>query len=258
MARARSTSRCTATSCSSKLGDAGPDFDDYFGEVLARDRQPGRPLAGRAPAHRRRRAAQHHPLQLEDVPREHQRHGASAVGARVGHARGAARCGSGQPADAPKPMAMEQILPFGAGYDFFDRMGGRVYPERPQRARHELQHPLGLRAGCPSTRRRCARRTARRAPTEILQRSPQNAVLLPEPGGQGLAAGDPRDPPAGGRPHAGRGLELSRRGRARTVVRALDDLQPARVLADVGGGARRRAPVREHPARACAPRATSG
>ena len=30
------------------------------------------------------------------------------------------------PADAPKPMAMEQILPFGAGYDFFDRMGGRV------------------------------------------------------------------------------------------------------------------------------------
>ena len=34
----------------------------------------------------------------------------------------------GQPAEAPKPMAMEQILPFGAGYDFFDRMGGRVYP----------------------------------------------------------------------------------------------------------------------------------
>jgi hypothetical protein len=24
-------------------------------------------------------------------------------------------------------MAMEQIPPFGSGYDFFDRMGGRVY-----------------------------------------------------------------------------------------------------------------------------------
>ena len=36
--------------------------------------------------------------------------------------------------------------------------------------------------------------------------------------------------------------------RARAAVRARDELQPARVLADVGGRARRRAPVREHPA----------
>ena len=34
-----------------------------------------------------------------------------------------------QPADAPKPMAMEQILPFGSGYDFFDQHGrARVTP----------------------------------------------------------------------------------------------------------------------------------
>ena len=33
-----------------------------------------------------------------------------------------------RPVDAEKPMAMEQILPFGAPFDFFDRMGARVYP----------------------------------------------------------------------------------------------------------------------------------
>ena len=34
----------------------------------------------------------------------------------------------GKPEDAPKPMAIEQILPFGSSYEFFDGMGGRVMP----------------------------------------------------------------------------------------------------------------------------------
>ena len=34
----------------------------------------------------------------------------------------------GQPADAPKPMAIEQIAPFASDYQFFDDMGVRVYP----------------------------------------------------------------------------------------------------------------------------------
>ncbi|MCP5266511.1 MAG: Rieske 2Fe-2S domain-containing protein [Burkholderiaceae bacterium] len=33
-----------------------------------------------------------------------------------------------QPADAVKPMAIEQILPFASGYDFFDGMGARTMP----------------------------------------------------------------------------------------------------------------------------------
>ncbi|HVN43876.1 MAG TPA: aromatic ring-hydroxylating dioxygenase subunit alpha [Steroidobacteraceae bacterium] len=32
-----------------------------------------------------------------------------------------------QPAGAPQPMAMEQFLPFVNGYDFFDKMGVRIY-----------------------------------------------------------------------------------------------------------------------------------
>ena len=34
----------------------------------------------------------------------------------------------GQPADRPKPMAIEQIVPFASDYRFFDDMGVRVYP----------------------------------------------------------------------------------------------------------------------------------
>jgi benzoate/toluate 1,2-dioxygenase alpha subunit len=34
---------------------------------------------------------------------------------------------AGQPADAPKPMVIEQFLPFVSNYDFFDRMGVKVY-----------------------------------------------------------------------------------------------------------------------------------
>jgi phenylpropionate dioxygenase-like ring-hydroxylating dioxygenase large terminal subunit len=32
-----------------------------------------------------------------------------------------------QPADAPKPMAIEQLVPFVSNYDFFDKMGERVF-----------------------------------------------------------------------------------------------------------------------------------
>jgi phenylpropionate dioxygenase-like ring-hydroxylating dioxygenase large terminal subunit len=40
----------------------------------------------------------------------------------------ARRLWEGQPADAPKPMAIEQIAPFASDYKFFDDMGVRVYP----------------------------------------------------------------------------------------------------------------------------------
>jgi hypothetical protein len=58
---------------------------------------------------------------------------------------------------------------------------------------------------------------------DILQRSPQNSVFYPSLSRQGFSAGHPRHPPAGGRPHAGRGLELSGGGRARAAVRARHD-----------------------------------
>ena len=81
----------------------------------------------------------------------------------------------GQPADAPKPMAMEQILPFGAGYDFFDQMGGRVYPNgHSMLGTHFSIHSGYAQLPEYEAAMRAAHGDERAA--EILQRSPQNSV----------------------------------------------------------------------------------
>ena len=75
-------------------------------------------------------------------------------------------------------MAMEQILPFGSGYDFFDKMGGRVFANG-----HSV---LGVNFSIHSNYAQLpeyeeamrAAHGAERA-AEILQRSPQNSVLFP-------------------------------------------------------------------------------
>ena len=71
-----------------KLDDDGPDFARLLRRGAARldnlvDRSPRRPLRIDGGV-----LAQRHPLQLEDVSREHQRHGASDVDASVGDRRG--------------------------------------------------------------------------------------------------------------------------------------------------------------------------
>ncbi len=75
-------------------------------------------------------------------------------------------------------MAMEQILPFGAGYEFFDQMGGRVLPHG-----HSV---LGTRFSIHSNYARLdgyeeAMRAAHgeERANEVLTRSPQNSVLFP-------------------------------------------------------------------------------
>jgi hypothetical protein len=161
-----------------KLNPGGPDFASYFGEALASidnlvDRSPvGRlRIDGGLPAHA-------DPLQLEDLPREHQRHGASAVDARVGD------LGGGDGLAGPRRRRRAQ-----ADGDRADpavrrrprllRPHGRARAaERPQRARHPVQHPLGLR---PVARVRSgdARAHGAERAAEILQRSPQNALCYP-------------------------------------------------------------------------------
>ena len=145
-----------------KINAGGPDFADYFGEALRVDRQPGRPLAASAGSRidggvLRTIIRCNWKIYLENINdtvhplSTHE----SASGA-------AAKLWQGQPADAPKPMAMEQILPFGAGHDFFDRMGGRVLPNGHSVLGTQLQHPLGLRAGA-RVRGGDARRARRRS-----------------------------------------------------------------------------------------------
>jgi hypothetical protein len=85
---------------------------------------------------------------------------------------------AGQPADAPKPMAIQQLLPFGSGYAFFERMGGRVLPHGhsilgTQASIHSAYDDLPGYADAV----RAAHGEARAA--QVLSFAPQNAVLYP-------------------------------------------------------------------------------
>ncbi|HSB98684.1 MAG TPA: aromatic ring-hydroxylating dioxygenase subunit alpha [Burkholderiaceae bacterium] len=160
-----------------KLGDAGPDFHAYFGDVLGAIDN----LVDRSPVGRLRidggvlRNVIHcnWKVYLENINDT-----VHPMSAHESATAAASALWRDQPADAPKPMAMEQILPFGAGHDFFDRMGGRVYPNG-----HSM---LGTHFSIHSTYAQLpdyeqAMRDAHGAEraVEILQRSPQNSVCFP-------------------------------------------------------------------------------
>jgi len=109
-----------------RISDTGPDFDDYFGASLSSidnmaDRSPEGELeiAGGCLRYL-------HPCNwkmfienLNDTMHPMVVHESSA-GTAV-------KMWLGKPADAPKPMAVEQFAPFMSDYDFFDKMGVRVF-----------------------------------------------------------------------------------------------------------------------------------
>ena len=160
-----------------RLGDSGPDFEAYFGEVLRAidnmvDRSPvGKlTLAGGA----MRNVIQcNWKMYLENINDT-----VHPMSTHESATRAAKSLWQDRDADEAKPMAMEQILPFGAGYEFFDEMGGRVLPNG-----HSV---LGTRFSIHSAYTRLADyEDAMRAAhgderaNEILTRSPQNSVLFP-------------------------------------------------------------------------------
>lgn len=160
-----------------KLNDGGPDFHAYFGDVLAAIDN----LVDRSPVGRLRieggvlRNIVHcnwkmYLENINDTVHPLSTHESATAAANL--------LWQGQPPDAPKPMAMEQILPFGAGYDFFDRMGGRVYPNGHSMLGVNFSIHSGY-AQVPEYEAalREAHGAARAA--EILQRSPQNSVCFP-------------------------------------------------------------------------------
>ena len=160
-----------------KLGDVGPNFESYFGAALGAIDN----LVDRSPVGRLRieggvlRNIIHcnwkmYLENINDTVHPMSTHESATAAANA--------LWQGQPADAPKPMAMEQILPFGAGYDFFDRMGGRTYPN----GHSVLGVNFSIHSGYAQlpeyeAAMRAAHGEARA--TEILQRSPQNALCYP-------------------------------------------------------------------------------
>ena len=160
-----------------KLSDAGPGFDEYFGAALKSiddmvDRSPlGRlEIAGGCLRSVIRCNWKMYLENINDTVHPMSTH-QSAVDAA--HA-----LWKDHPADEPKPMAMEQILPFGSSYDFFDQMGGRVYPN----GHSVLGTRFSIHSGYAQLPEYAAAMTAAHGAAraaEVLERSPQNSVLFP-------------------------------------------------------------------------------
>lgn len=160
-----------------KLNDVGPDFESYCGGL----QQAIDNLADRSPVGRLQVAGgvlrsvvrcnwKMYFENINDTVHPMSTH-ESATGA-------ANKLWGDRPAETPKPMAMEQILPFGAGYEFFDRMGGRVYPN----GHSVLGTNFSIHSGYGQVEDYEAAMQAAHGEEralEILQRSPQNAVLFP-------------------------------------------------------------------------------
>jgi len=160
-----------------KFSDHGPDFNEYFGEALQSidnmvDRSPTGQLLIEGGAMRNviRCNWKMYFENINDTVHPVSTH-ESAV-------RAAESLWKDRAPDEPKPMAMEQILPFGSSYDFFDRMGGRVFANG-----HSL---LGVNFSIHSGYSQPADyETAMKQAhgedrtREILERSPQNSVFFP-------------------------------------------------------------------------------
>ncbi|MBS0316937.1 MAG: oxidoreductase, partial [Proteobacteria bacterium] len=160
-----------------RISDAGPDFRSYFGDVLdAIDNLVDRSPVGRL---RIEGGVLRNVIQcnwkmylenINDTVHPQSTHESPAQAAKA--------LWQDQPEDAPKPMAMEQILPFGAGYEFFDRMGGRIYPNGHSVLGTQFSIHSGY-ARLPDYERALAGAYGAERATAILERSPQNAVCFP-------------------------------------------------------------------------------
>jgi phenylpropionate dioxygenase-like ring-hydroxylating dioxygenase large terminal subunit len=109
-----------------KLNDVGPGFEEYFGEALSSidnmaDRSPEGQLeiAGGCLRYLHQCNWKSFIENLNDTMHPMVAHESSAGTAK--------RMWADKPADAPKPMAIEQIVPFMSDYKFFEDMGVRVF-----------------------------------------------------------------------------------------------------------------------------------
>jgi phenylpropionate dioxygenase-like ring-hydroxylating dioxygenase large terminal subunit len=160
-----------------RIADEGPEFGEYFGEVLGAidnmvDRSPeGRLTVGGGVM--RNIIHCNWKMYLENINDT-----VHPMSTHESATQAADALWQGRAPEEPKPMAMEQILPFGSGYEFFDKMGGRVFANG-----HSV---LGVNFSIHSNYAQlpdyeAAMREAHgdERAMEILQRSPQNSVFFP-------------------------------------------------------------------------------
>ena len=160
-----------------RIAPGGPSFEDHFGAMLTvldnlADRSPRGELkiAGGC---LRSLIRCNWKMYLENV-----NDAVHPVSTHESVSRAARAVASALPAGTPMPMALEQLLPFGASYEFFEKAGARVYPNG-----HSI---FGTRAGIHSeyaelpdyVQAMQAAYGVTRA-GEILGFAPQNSILFP-------------------------------------------------------------------------------
>ncbi len=109
-----------------RLSAEGPDFDEYFGAVLSSidylaDRSPEGELevVGGVLRYMHDSNWKMFVENLNDTMHPMVAHESAAGTAK--------RLWADKPEDEPKPMAVEQLVPFASAYGFFDKMGVRVF-----------------------------------------------------------------------------------------------------------------------------------
>ena len=160
-----------------RLSPEGMDFEAYFGDALkAIDNMVERSPVGRlevAGGVLRNTIACNWKMYLENI-----NDAVHPVSSHESASSAARQLWQGHGSDEPMPMAMEQMLPFANGYEYFDRMGARIHPQG-----HSL---LGVNfsihsayAVPPDYQAALEASWGAERTHEVLQRSPQNAVLYP-------------------------------------------------------------------------------
>ena len=161
-----------------RLADEGLGFREYFGDSLSSidnlaDRSPEGELeiAGGCLRYLHNCNWKMFVENLNDTMHPMVAHESSAGTAK--------KLWEGKPADAPKPMAIEQFVPFVCDYKFFDDMGVRVYAARPQLLGRQLLHPLLVLGASPDYEAAMKRAYGEERAQQILGTVRHNTVYYP-------------------------------------------------------------------------------
>ncbi|MEN4918541.1 aromatic ring-hydroxylating dioxygenase subunit alpha [Achromobacter spanius] len=160
-----------------RISEDGLDFATYFGEVLATldnmvARAPDGQLSVLGPPLRNRIAC-NWKLYLENVNDT-----VHPISTHESAASAAKQVAETVPEGADTVLAMEQLLPFGAGYSFYSEMGARVLPHGHSVLGTKFSIHTGY-APLPDYQQELEALHGKEDAQRILQFSPQNTVLYP-------------------------------------------------------------------------------
>jgi len=160
-----------------RISQDGPDFESYFGEALATlDNMVARAPDGELSvlgSPLRNRIGCNWKLYLENVNDT-----VHPISTHESAASAAKHVAEALPEGGDTVLAMEQLLPFGAGYSFYSEMGARVLPHGHSILGTKFSIHTGY-APLPDYQAELEARHGKEGAQQILAFSPQNTVLYP-------------------------------------------------------------------------------